>query len=99
MTELGRVRLALKLAEHLRVRTVHPEDDDYTGDGHRLEHVVDGIPEAAEALSRDQDVAIAALRTALHALESYAHHNASPDLARSVAAHLGAVIDKLEKAA
>jgi hypothetical protein len=60
MSDTDRLRIALQLTRHLSVRTIAPDDDDYTGTRQeRLErrdqHVVEGIAEVAGELAKERD--------------------------------------------
>jgi hypothetical protein len=59
--ESDRMRIAMLLTGKLSVRTITPDDDDYTGTRQeqlerRDQHVVEGIAEAAEELEKELDL-------------------------------------------
>jgi hypothetical protein len=71
MSDFDRLGIALQIEPHLRVRTITPDDDDYTGDGTKDQHVIDGIAEAAEEID---EVIAKKHELALRLLESAQRH-------------------------
>jgi hypothetical protein len=64
MSDHDRLRIALQLTQHLRVRALYPGDDGYVGDGLQNGYAIDGIAEAAEAFAKKDELLLRLIESA-----------------------------------